>query len=195
MASEAEIAAVWRDHHVEPTGADMSNECRLAAVILTLRAQLTTAQSRVKTLEEATQVRTGMATRKTHAQIEADTVVALHAIEAAGAIDRAWMHKQSGKLYYECGLTLIEATAEVAILYRPTRLAPEATTLPPWARPWREFIAKFTPVPKAEEQASAIECVRCHRRETDAVFGVGGWKLRSSGDGFVPVCPFCKASP
>jgi hypothetical protein len=39
---ETAINAVWAEHHVERTGADMTNECRLAASILSLRAKLAT---------------------------------------------------------------------------------------------------------------------------------------------------------
>lgn len=41
MQGEEEIKAVWSEFHVERArGADMTNECRLAAAILKLRAQL-----------------------------------------------------------------------------------------------------------------------------------------------------------
>lgn len=37
--NQAEIEAVWVEFHIEPTGHDASNECRLAAAILALRAE------------------------------------------------------------------------------------------------------------------------------------------------------------
>lgn len=40
---QQKIERVWAEHHVEPTGHDMTNECRLAAAILALRAELAAA--------------------------------------------------------------------------------------------------------------------------------------------------------
>ncbi len=34
-----EIEAVWQEFNVQDTGRDMTNECRLATVIITLRAE------------------------------------------------------------------------------------------------------------------------------------------------------------
>jgi len=38
--NQAEIEAVWAEFSVQPTGADMTNECRLAAGIIALRAEV-----------------------------------------------------------------------------------------------------------------------------------------------------------
>ena len=48
---EEKINAVWAEHHVVPTGADMSNECRLAAVIISLREKIARAAFRVESNE------------------------------------------------------------------------------------------------------------------------------------------------
>jgi hypothetical protein len=42
---EAKINAVWAEHHIERTSADMTNECRLASVILHLRERVASMES------------------------------------------------------------------------------------------------------------------------------------------------------
>lgn len=42
--TQEEIEKVWADHHVERVPHDMTNECRLAAVIVTLERRLSAIQ-------------------------------------------------------------------------------------------------------------------------------------------------------